>query len=311
MKLACRFLFLLFAVVQSNGLGFSLDSYHIQRGFILTCSISGCQTAISNCIFSFKCLGIDQCKRCLNSYQECNNTCANDLFNEQDYVIVNGAKYLPCDDTSAEQVKACELHCRGYFFRYSECTLLDGFPICRCSSFPYSSTSSSSTSRLGTTVTSSATSTLATTTTATATSFWSSITLNGHTSDINAVVVLKNGDLSSADDSGIIIIWDSITYQLKRNLTGHTGYTLCLTVLPNGDLVSGSTDQTIKIWDIVTGTIKKTLTGYFNTIYSLAVINSGNLASATGDGLVTIRDPSSGSLIRTLTGYSNVVLFIH
>jgi hypothetical protein len=152
MKFAFCFFFLLLSILQSSCLGFGLPSYRNTRGYILTCSSPVCQTVISNCIDSFKCLGVDQCKRCLTFYPECNSTCANDLFNEQDYVSVNGLKYLPCDDTSAEQVKACELHCRGFYFRYSECTLLDGFPICRCSSMPLSSTTFISTSTLSTSV---------------------------------------------------------------------------------------------------------------------------------------------------------------
>jgi hypothetical protein len=255
MKFACCFLFLIFNVLHSNGLEFRLANNHNSRGYMLTCSSTNCQTAISNCIDSFKCLGVDQCKRCLTFYPECNSTCANDLFNEQDYVSVNGLKYLPCDDTSAEQVKACELHCRGFYFRYSECTLLDGFPICRCSSLPLSSPPSTSSS----TITTISSTTMSSRITIPTTSFWTSITLNGHTLDINAVVVLKNGDLASGDDSGRIIIWDSTTYQIKRNLTGHTSYVYCLAVLSNGDLVSGSYDYTIKIWDIATGITKRTL----------------------------------------------------
>jgi hypothetical protein len=137
MKLACCLLLLLFFVLQSNGLGFRSDSYYNLRGsYTLTCTILGCQTAILNCIGWFKCLGIEQCKKCLHSFPECYSTCANDLFNQDYYMNVNGVKYLPCDDKSAEQVKACELHCRGFLFTYSQCTQLEGFPICKCSSIP-------------------------------------------------------------------------------------------------------------------------------------------------------------------------------
>jgi hypothetical protein len=202
MKLSCCFLFLLLSIFQSNGSGVRLANYHNSRGYILTCSISGCQTAISYCIEAFKCLGIDLCKRCLSSYPECNSTCANDLFNEQDYVIVNGVKYLPCDDTSAEQVKACELHCRGFYLTHSECTLLSGIHICRCSSLPISSTTSTSTPTISTSTSTSTTMSSSTTTGIPITSFWSSIALYGHTRDINAVVALKNNDLASADDGG-------------------------------------------------------------------------------------------------------------
>jgi hypothetical protein len=217
MKIASYFILLLLTLVQSNDFKFRLARYHKTRGYILTCLMPGCQTAISNCIDSFKCLGIDQCRRCLIFYPECNSACANDLFNGADYVSVNSVKYLPRDDTSAEQVKACELHCRGFYFRYNECTLLDGFPICRCSGLPLSSTSLTSTSTLSST----STSTLASTSTSSSkstsrtststkisstittstislptTSFWSYLILDGRRDYFMAVVVLKNSDFA-------------------------------------------------------------------------------------------------------------------
>jgi WD40 repeat protein len=279
---------------------------------VLTCTTPECQMAISYCIDSAKCFGTVHCKRCLNNYPGCNSACANDLFNEVDYLSVNGFKHLPCDDTSAEQVKACELHCRGFYFRYSECTLLDGFPICKCSSVPisFSSTSSTSTSNLSTstnTVMPSTTIKTTTTTSVPTTSFWSSLTLNGHTNDINAVVALKNGDLASADDDRRIIIWDSMTYQIKRNLTGHSNWILCLAVLLNGELASGSRDSSIKVWDLVSGTLKRTLIGHYSYVYSLAVLNSGDLASASRDYTVNIWNAYTGILLRTLTGHTSFV----
>jgi hypothetical protein len=124
MKLACCFLLFLFTILQSNCLGLRLASYHNEREYTLTCSTTECQAAISFCYT--KCIGMDQCKKCLHSFPECSSTCASYLFNQDDHVNVNGVKYFPCDDSSPEQVNACELHC----------SLLDGFPMCQCSSLP-------------------------------------------------------------------------------------------------------------------------------------------------------------------------------
>jgi WD40 repeat protein len=98
-------------------------------------------------------------------------------------------------------------------------------------------------------------STTATTASVSTTSFRKSIILYGHNALVTAVVVLKNGDLASADAVGTIIIWDSITYQIKKNLTDLNSWIFYLAVLQNGDLVSGSGTQNFKIeiWDIVTG----------------------------------------------------------
>jgi WD40 repeat protein len=280
---------------------------HETRGYMLSCSKSECQVAISFC--GNVCFGVDQCKRCISNYPQCNTTCADDLFNQNDYVTVNGFKYLLCDDTSPSQVKGCGLHCRGLFFSFSECTLLNDIPICRCSSLPVSSTSTfnPSTTTLTSTGTTTTITSTKTTTTYWTTTYWNNITLYGHTDGVNAVVVLKNGDLASASNDASVIIWDSITYKIKLKLTGHSDRVWCLTVLPNGYLISGGADSKIKIWDIETGALRATLTGHSYAIRSLAVLQSGNLASASDDRTVRIWDPNSGSLIRTLTGHSNYV----
>jgi WD40 repeat protein len=277
-----------------------INSNHNSRGYVLTCSFADCQTTILKCIDSFKCLGVDQCKRFLTLYPECSSgTCANDLFNGEDCLSVNGVKYLPCDETNEKQAKDCVLHCRGFYFTHNECALLDRFPVCKYSSLLFSSITSESASKSSTST--NTTTSSPTTTRVPTISSWSSLAFNGHTDAVYAVVVLKNGDLASADKAGKIIIWDSTTHRIKQNLTGHTGWVWCLTVLPNGDLVSGSTDKTIKIWDTVAGTTKRTLSNHIWTIHSLAVLNNGYLASASLDNTVKIWNPSSGSLIRTLT----------
>jgi WD40 repeat protein len=288
------FQFFLFFILQSIVIGFDTNANKEDQtsgGYILTCSTDDCQTAISYCVDSFKCLGAYQCKRCMNNYSQCNTSCTNDLFNQNDYVTVKEAKYLPCDDTSAKQAKACELHCRGLYFRYSECILLDVYPVCKCSALSLSH-STTSASVLSTII---------------IRTHLSHITLTGHTNSVYALVVLKNGDLASGGDDKSILIWDASTYQKKANLTGHTGLVWCLAVLSNGDLVSGSSDFSIIIWDTLRQTLKRTLSSHASAVTRLAVLNNGYLASASLDSTIKIWDPNSGSLIRTLTGHSGQV----
>lgn len=74
-------------------------------------------------------------------------------------------------------------------------------------------------------------------------------TLTGHTSYINALVLLYNGDLESGSHDKMIIIWSMQTYKCINKLVGHSDGIKCLIQLPNKQLVSGSFDKTIKLWE--------------------------------------------------------------
>ena len=75
------------------------------------------------------------------------------------------------------------------------------------------------------------------------------VTLRGHNGDINALVVLPNGDLASGSSDDTIKIWNINSGTLKETLfSKDTGDVNALVVLQNGDLASGSTDNNIRIW---------------------------------------------------------------
>jgi hypothetical protein len=110
------------------------------KAYVFSCSSEECQNAITQCSDNLKCFGEHLCKKCIGYFPECNSACADDLFNKTDYLTLNGQNYLICDSQSKEQKNACNIVCRAGYFSYSECTLEMNFPICKCSSFPFTST---------------------------------------------------------------------------------------------------------------------------------------------------------------------------
>jgi hypothetical protein len=109
------------------------DSLMIKSSaYMKSCASKGCQLAISMCVKKWKCQGVNPCQKCLANYQHCGCACGLDLFNDEEYFTINGTKYLQCYETIEEQVKACELNCRGYLYENGQCTLLNGLPTCTC-----------------------------------------------------------------------------------------------------------------------------------------------------------------------------------
>jgi WD40 repeat protein len=132
------------------------------------------------------------------------------------------------------------------------------------------------------------------------------ITLNGHNDWVLCVIVLNNGDLASGGKDKKIIIWDSVTYGIKRWLSGHNGDVSALASLSNDDLISGSADTTIKIWNPNFGSVKNTLIGHTGLIRSLALLNNNTLASGSLDQTIKIWDLRYGQLKSTIRANGEV-----
>jgi WD40 repeat protein len=271
----------------------SCVDYADSLGYMMTCASSECQEAISYCVNTFKCLGIKPCQKCLSDYPQCENACGSDLFDDKEYITI---KYLPCDQSSQEQVAACELHCRGLYFTSSQCTRVEGFPVCKCSNNISLQMSSTTTTKTSTQTTHPETTTESTTVTSTLPP-WNDITLEGHSYWVNCIITLNNGDFASGSADRTIIIWDSVTFSIKRVLN-NTSWVTALFQFSNDDLASASADQTIKIWDPQSGALKMTLANY--KPISLAILNDGSLASGNLDLTIKIWDPTTGQLKKTL-----------
>jgi WD40 repeat protein len=303
------------ALLMHNNAISCFDLVAKPKAYMMSCASGECQEAISYCVNKWMCLGVKGCQICLAYYPLCDRQCGGDLLEPIEYLSLNGLNYLPCDSSSQMQVAACAINCRSRFFTSSECSRVEGFPVCKCFNNDFSVTSSSpATSTSQTTTITTTTITTATTTqtirpetttestTVASTSPWN-ITLTGHSDYVRCMIVLNNGDLASGSDDKTIIIWDSVTYSIKRVLNNHTNAVYSLALLPNDDLASGSLDWTIKIWDPQSGILKMTLNGHSHRVISLAVLSDGSLASSSYDGTIKIWNITTGQLKRTLIGY--------
>jgi WD40 repeat protein len=126
------------------------------------------------------------------------------------------------------------------------------------------------------------------------------VTLTGHRLTIFAIVQLSNGDIASAGYDKSILIWDSVSYQLKRNLTLPDSIQN-LAAFSNGYLANTCFNyKSIWIWDPSTGVIKNNLNQHSNQIFSLLPLNADTLASSASDFKIIIWNIVTGSLIRTL-----------
>ena len=67
--------------------------------------------------------------------------------------------------------------------------------------------------------------------------------------NINALLLLPNGDLASASFDKTIKIWSLKTGCLRATLKGHEATVCALAVLDNLQLVSGSGDNSVRVWN--------------------------------------------------------------
>ncbi len=137
-----------------------------------------------------------------------------------------------------------------------------------------------------------------------------SITLNGHSSDVNSVAFAPNGQiLASGSDDNTIKLWNLATRAEIRTLKGHSNHIYSVAFAPDSKtLASGSEDKTIKLWNVETGKEIRTLTGHSNWVNSVAFSHDGKmLASGSVDKTIKLWNVETGKEIRTLTGHSQGV----
>ena len=77
--------------------------------------------------------------------------------------------------------------------------------------------------------------------------------LNGHSSYVYSLAVLKDGILASNSLDNTIRLWETKTGQSTKVLNGHSGYVRSLAKLQDGTLSSNSLDNTIRLWNTKTG----------------------------------------------------------
>lgn len=126
------------------------------------------------------------------------------------------------------------------------------------------------------------------------------------TSANKAVGQLKNGDLVSAsgyEGNGMIQLWDTNSWTVKKTISSPGDVFNVLAVLPNNDVAINSGNN-IKIWNVIDGYLRRSLIGHTSFVSCLIVMPNGDLASGAWDYKVIIWNLDNGSIRRTLTGHT-------
>lgn len=94
-------------------------------------------------------------------------------------------------------------------------------------------------------------------------------TLEGHTSDINAITICDEFIISASSDK-TLRVWNWKTGQLLSTLTGHTDSVNHVAI--NGDIaISASLDKTLRVWHWKTGQLLRTIDEFKYNISQIAL----------------------------------------
>jgi hypothetical protein len=116
------------------------------KTYIQSCSSQLCQNVFNYCSNEVGCFSEFRCKLCFLYSDVCDLACWDDLFDIKEYALIDGEKYLRCDAAFAHQVNACQFVCRTNSMNYSACVEVESDSICKCSSLPLSTVTTTKTS---------------------------------------------------------------------------------------------------------------------------------------------------------------------
>ncbi|PRP74119.1 WD-40 repeat-containing protein [Planoprotostelium fungivorum] len=132
-------------------------------------------------------------------------------------------------------------------------------------------------------------------------------TLTGHRSCIDTVYSMKNGQIASGSEDGMVKIWNP-DGKCTATLSGHRCWIRCIVELRNGQLATGSTDKAVKIWDL-DGRCTATLSGHTDSVISVTELCNGQIASGSKDETVKIWT-LDGTCTVTIYGHSGSVFSV-
>jgi WD40 repeat protein len=135
--------------------------------------------------------------------------------------------------------------------------------------------------------------------------------LEGHTSDVEAVVFSPNGQILASGGGtpdNDILLWDSATGTLRHTLSGHRAGVHGLAFSPDGMILASiGWDATLRLWDVANGQQLRALESHTSSVWSAAIHPDGDwLASGGDDGLVHIWG-AAGEKIATFNAATNRV----
>lgn len=141
---------------------------------------------------------------------------------------------------------------------------------------------------------------------------WSvpTMTFNGHTACVYTVAFSPDGaTLASADDLGVIKLWNLETGETVATFNGHARGVLSLDFDATGAwLASASADGDIILWDVVSRQKMHTLKGHERRVRDVCFsADSETLASCGDDQTVRLWDVATGREKSTLEGHNGAV----
>ena len=132
--------------------------------------------------------------------------------------------------------------------------------------------------------------------------------LTGHEDSLSTVIFSPDGRwLATADESGLIGLWDAATYRNVAWLRGHTQHVFDLAFSPDSRLLaSGGTGAVVRLWDVPSATLHSEITNLGGEVYDVSFSPDGTLlAIASGSHTGYVWDVPRGEMTLFLEGHRN------
>ena len=126
-------------------------------------------------------------------------------------------------------------------------------------------------------------------------------TLTEHKGPVRGLAFDRAGRLASADEDGLVLLWDLDKREKTQSLQALPKSTRCLAFAPDGkQLATGGADRIVRIWDLKTEQAVRLLYGHQNEITSITYDPTGEeLASAGSEGVVKLWKTALGQELLT------------
>jgi WD40 repeat protein len=123
---------------------------------------------------------------------------------------------------------------------------------------------------------------------------------------------LDSRRLVTADQGGLVRIWDVSSGSETQRLEGHEGEVDAFACHPDGvRLISGSQDKSIRIWDLDSGRMLATLEGHTAGVTALRLAADGqHLLSGSADNALRVWSLPTGTCQGVLHGHTRAVTAI-
>jgi hypothetical protein len=121
---------ILLILIFENSDCFKLNDSPVEKSWETICSILSCKPVLDKCIEN-DCIGIDQCKACVQSQNRNCNRCVDELLKEQLFSI-NGTQTIICDPMNNLHQTTCGFYCRMSENLDAKCQQVGDNPLCVC-----------------------------------------------------------------------------------------------------------------------------------------------------------------------------------